>query len=154
MGTERMNQPDHGPSPAAERMRRHRERRRDGLRCLTIELRETEWTFSSERECSSRMRATTGMLSSTRCTGISRKPNSKNARARRRCDVLRTLIIGACPPASNGAPYLLRGEHYLCVAFAVRSCSRSITSARYWRRSNPGGSGSRRRRTCVNLTSA
>jgi hypothetical protein len=29
-------------SPAAERMRRHRERRRDGLRCLTIELRETE----------------------------------------------------------------------------------------------------------------
>jgi hypothetical protein len=30
------------PSPAAERMRRHRERRRDGLRCLTIELRETE----------------------------------------------------------------------------------------------------------------
>jgi hypothetical protein len=30
------------PSPAAERMRRHRERQRDGLRCLTIELRETE----------------------------------------------------------------------------------------------------------------
>jgi hypothetical protein len=30
------------PSPAAERMRRHRERRRGGLRCLTIELRETE----------------------------------------------------------------------------------------------------------------
>jgi hypothetical protein len=29
-------------SPAAERMRRHRERRRDGLRCLTIDLRETE----------------------------------------------------------------------------------------------------------------
>jgi hypothetical protein len=29
-------------SPAAERMRRHRERRRDGLRCLMIELRETE----------------------------------------------------------------------------------------------------------------
>jgi hypothetical protein len=29
-------------SPAAQRMRRHRERRRDGLRCLTIELRETE----------------------------------------------------------------------------------------------------------------
>ena len=29
-------------SPAAERMRRHRERRRKGLRCLTIELRETE----------------------------------------------------------------------------------------------------------------
>ena len=29
-------------SSAAERMRRHRERRRDGLRCLIIELRETE----------------------------------------------------------------------------------------------------------------
>jgi hypothetical protein len=29
-------------SAAAERMRRHRERRRDGLRCLTIELRDTE----------------------------------------------------------------------------------------------------------------
>ena len=29
-------------SPAAERMRRHRQRRRDGLRCLVIELRETE----------------------------------------------------------------------------------------------------------------
>ena len=29
-------------SGAAERMRRHRERRRDGFRCLTIELRETE----------------------------------------------------------------------------------------------------------------
>jgi hypothetical protein len=33
-----------GPPPtlAAERMRRHRQRRRDGLRCLMIELRETE----------------------------------------------------------------------------------------------------------------
>ena len=30
------------PSPAAERMRRHRERRRDGLRCLTIEVRDSE----------------------------------------------------------------------------------------------------------------
>ena len=29
-------------SGAAERMRRHRERRRDKLRCLIIELRETE----------------------------------------------------------------------------------------------------------------
>jgi len=27
---------------AAERMRRHRKRRRDGLRCLMVELRETE----------------------------------------------------------------------------------------------------------------
>jgi hypothetical protein len=31
-----------GTHPAAERMRRHRQRRRDGLRCLVIELRETE----------------------------------------------------------------------------------------------------------------
>lgn len=30
------------PTPAAERMRRHRERRRDGMRCLLIELHETE----------------------------------------------------------------------------------------------------------------
>jgi hypothetical protein len=29
-------------SPAAARMRRHRQRRRNGLLCLTIELRETE----------------------------------------------------------------------------------------------------------------
>jgi len=29
-------------SPAAERMRRHRQRRRNGLRCLMIEFRETE----------------------------------------------------------------------------------------------------------------
>jgi hypothetical protein len=29
-------------TPAAERMRLHRERRRSGLRCLMIELRETE----------------------------------------------------------------------------------------------------------------
>jgi len=29
-------------SPAAERMRLHRERRRNGMRCLTIELRDTE----------------------------------------------------------------------------------------------------------------
>jgi hypothetical protein len=30
------------PSPAAMRMRRSRERRRGGLRCLLVELRETE----------------------------------------------------------------------------------------------------------------
>ena len=30
------------PTPAAERMRRHRERRREGLRCLWVELRDTE----------------------------------------------------------------------------------------------------------------
>jgi hypothetical protein len=36
-GTERVAR-----SPAAERMRRHRERRQNKLRCLIIELRETE----------------------------------------------------------------------------------------------------------------
>jgi hypothetical protein len=30
------------PSLAAERMRRHRQRRRNGLRCFTVELRRTE----------------------------------------------------------------------------------------------------------------
>jgi hypothetical protein len=30
------------PLPAAERMRRHRERRKNKLRCLTIEIRESE----------------------------------------------------------------------------------------------------------------
>ena len=30
------------PSTAAARMRRHRQRRRDGFRCLMVELRETE----------------------------------------------------------------------------------------------------------------
>jgi hypothetical protein len=29
-------------SPAAERMQRHRKRKRQGLRCVTIQLRETE----------------------------------------------------------------------------------------------------------------
>jgi hypothetical protein len=42
-----MSEPSNGfnaPTPPASalRMRRHRERRRDGLRCVTIELRETE----------------------------------------------------------------------------------------------------------------
>jgi hypothetical protein len=36
------NAPEPSISPAAKRMRRHRLRRRDGLRCLTIQLRETE----------------------------------------------------------------------------------------------------------------
>jgi hypothetical protein len=36
------NNPEPSISPAAARMRRHRERRRGGLRCLTVELRETE----------------------------------------------------------------------------------------------------------------
>jgi hypothetical protein len=30
------------PNLAAERMRRHRQRRRDGMRCFTVELRATE----------------------------------------------------------------------------------------------------------------
>jgi hypothetical protein len=37
-----MNELVRHPNPAAARMRRHRDRRRRGLRCLTIELRETE----------------------------------------------------------------------------------------------------------------
>ena len=37
-----MNELSPHPTPAAERMRRHRQRRRDGLRCLMVELRETE----------------------------------------------------------------------------------------------------------------
>ena len=37
-----MNALARDPSAAAERMRLHRQRRRDGLRCLMIELRETE----------------------------------------------------------------------------------------------------------------
>jgi hypothetical protein len=37
-----MNEPGARRSPAAERMRLHRERQRQGLRCLTVELRETE----------------------------------------------------------------------------------------------------------------
>ena len=37
-----MTELDARPSPAAERMRLHRERRRQGLRCLMVELRETE----------------------------------------------------------------------------------------------------------------
>jgi hypothetical protein len=36
-------------SPAAERMRRSRKRRRDGLRCVTIELRETEVGVLSQK---------------------------------------------------------------------------------------------------------
>jgi len=37
-----MNEPGLRRSQAAERMRRHRQRRRHGLRCLVVELRETE----------------------------------------------------------------------------------------------------------------
>ena len=32
----------HARSPAAERMRLHRERKKNGMRCVMIELRETE----------------------------------------------------------------------------------------------------------------
>ena len=34
--------PEPSISPAAARMRRHRQRQREGLRCLTVQLRETE----------------------------------------------------------------------------------------------------------------
>lgn len=37
-----MNSHHPAPHPATERMRRHRERRRAGFRCLTIELHNTE----------------------------------------------------------------------------------------------------------------
>ena len=37
-------------SPAAKRMRRHRQRRRDGLRCLLVELHETEIDALIRRE--------------------------------------------------------------------------------------------------------
>jgi len=36
------NAPESPISPAAARMRRHRQRQREGLRCLTVQLRETE----------------------------------------------------------------------------------------------------------------
>jgi hypothetical protein len=36
------NNPEPSISPAAMRMRRHRKRRSGGLRCLTIELRDSE----------------------------------------------------------------------------------------------------------------
>ena len=42
--SERDNVAVPAPSAAALRMRRHRERRRDGLRWMTIELRKTEIT--------------------------------------------------------------------------------------------------------------
>ena len=39
----KMNSPNDGQlSPGAQRMRRHRKRRRDGLRCLTIQIRDGE----------------------------------------------------------------------------------------------------------------
>jgi hypothetical protein len=59
-----MTQPDivvapRSPSKAALRMRRHRERRRDGLRRLTIELHETEVMALDRRGFSKRMCART-----------------------------------------------------------------------------------------------
>ena len=37
--------PPHSRSPSAKRMARHRERRRNGMRCITVELREVEIAF-------------------------------------------------------------------------------------------------------------
>jgi hypothetical protein len=37
-----MNEVANRPSPAAERMRRHRERRRQGLRCALVEMQQSE----------------------------------------------------------------------------------------------------------------
>ena len=42
MAIENATMTDNARTPAADRMRLHRERRWRGLRCLTIELRETE----------------------------------------------------------------------------------------------------------------
>lgn len=42
VNTETAVQSGNRPVPAAERMRRHRSRRAQGLRCFTVELRETE----------------------------------------------------------------------------------------------------------------
>jgi hypothetical protein len=42
LGAGAVNPVPSNPTTAAARMRRHRKRRRDGLRCLTVELRETE----------------------------------------------------------------------------------------------------------------
>jgi hypothetical protein len=39
------------PSAAAKRMRNHRERRRLGLRCVTVQLRETEIDVRSKKGC-------------------------------------------------------------------------------------------------------
>jgi hypothetical protein len=44
-----MTTPPIACSAAAKRMRYHRERRREGLRCVTIELREAEVTELIER---------------------------------------------------------------------------------------------------------
>ena len=62
------------PTPAAERMRRHRERRREGLRCLWVELHETELDALVRADCSSRSRATMRTRSPTRSMHISSAP--------------------------------------------------------------------------------
>jgi hypothetical protein len=59
-----MSQPDtlvalRSSSKAALRMRRHRELRKNSLRCLIIELRETEVTALIRKACSRTMCATT-----------------------------------------------------------------------------------------------
>ena len=54
-------------SPAAERMRRHRQRRRNRLRCLTIELPKEKSMRSSGRVCSSPKRVTRYMTSKWLC---------------------------------------------------------------------------------------
>jgi hypothetical protein len=62
-----MNEISDRPGPAAERMRRHRDRRRDGLRCLTIELRETERDALIRNGLLKGMRVTTCAPSATHC---------------------------------------------------------------------------------------
>jgi hypothetical protein len=59
------------PSAAAIRMRDHRERRRLGLRCVTVQLRATEIEVLIQKNCSNLMRVTTPMLSAMPFTAIS-----------------------------------------------------------------------------------
>lgn len=59
---------------AAERMRASRERRRLGLRCLTVELRETEIDVLIQKSCWMLMRVTTLMQSAMPCTPILNAP--------------------------------------------------------------------------------
>jgi hypothetical protein len=42
---------DARPSPAAERMRRYRERRRRGLSCIKVQCGEVRWRLSSHADC-------------------------------------------------------------------------------------------------------
>jgi hypothetical protein len=61
-------------SSAAERMRRHRERRREGLRCLTVELREQEIDALVRNGFLKPIRVTTPIRSKWLCTNFLNAP--------------------------------------------------------------------------------